>query len=143
MIIIGCDHGGFELKNKLKEYLLQRGEKVLDVGAEVYDELDDFSYFAKLVANNMKSNGCRGIAICGSGVGMCIALNRYKGIYAVNGIDHEKVALSRKHNNINALALGGRMVSFEDARKMVDAFLETEFLGGKYQKRIDDIDLMG
>ena len=143
MIVIGCDHGGFELKNKIKDYLVDLDEIVLDVGALELDELDDFSTYARLIAKSMKKENAKAIAICGSGVGMCIALNRYEGIYAVNGIDSEKVKLARQHNNINALCLGGRMVSYKDAEKMVKAFLETEFLGGKYQKRIDDIDNMG
>ena len=143
MIIVGCDHGGFELKNKIKDYLVDLDEIVLDVGALELDELDDFSTYARLIAKSMKKENAKAIAICGSGVGMCIALNRYEGIYAANGIDSEKVKLARQHNNINALCLGGRMVSYKDAEKMVKAFLETEFLGGKYQKRIDDIDNMG
>lgn len=143
MIVIGCDHGGFELKNIIKDYLVDLDEIVLDVGALEFDELDDFSTYAKLIAENMKNENAKGIAICGSGVGMCIALNKFKGIYAVNGIDEEKVKLSREHNNVNALCLGGRMVEVDSAKKMVKAFLETEFLGGKYQKRIDDIDNMG
>lgn len=143
MIVIGCDHGGLELKNKIKDYLVDLDEIVLDVGAFEFDELDDFSTYAKLIAENMKEEGAKGIAICGSGVGMCIALNKFKGIYAVNGIDAEKVGLARQHNNVNALCLGGRMVDEKEAEKMVKAFLDTEFLGGKYQKRIDDIDNMG
>ena len=143
MIVIGCDHGGFELKNIIKDYLVDLDEIVLDVGALEFDELDDFSTYAKLIAENMKNENAKGIAICGSGVGMCIALNKFKGIYAVNGIDEEKVKLSREHNNVNALCLGGRMVEVDSAKKMVKAFLETEFLGGKYQKRIDDIDNIG
>lgn len=142
MIVVGCDHGGLELKNKIKDYLVDLDEVVLDVGAFELDELDDFSTYAKLIAKAMKKESVKGIAICGSGVGMCIALNKVKGIYAVNGIDDKKVALARQHNNVNALCLGGRMVSCEDAIKMVEAFLKTEFLGGKYQKRIDDIDNM-
>ena len=140
MVVIGCDHGGLELKNKIKDYLVDLDEIVLDVGAFEFDELDDFSTYAKLIAESMKEEKAKGIAICGSGVGMCIALNKVKGIYAVNGIDSDKVSLARQHNNVNALCLGGRMVSFEDASKMVESFLKTEFLGGKYQKRIDDID---
>ena len=143
MIVIGCDHGGFELKNMIKDYLVDLDEMVLDVGAFEIDDLDDFSTYAKLVAKNMKEENAKGIAICGSGVGMCIALNKFKGIYAVNGIDEEKVKLAREHNNVNALCLGGRMVEVDSAKKMVKAFLDTEFLGGKYQKRIDDIDNMG
>lgn len=143
MIVIGCDHGGFELKNIIKDYLVDLDEMVLDVGAFEIDNLDDFSTYAKLVAENMKEENAKGIAICGSGVGMCIALNKFKGIYAVNGIDEEKVKLAREHNNVNALCFGGRMVEVDSAKKMVKAFLDTEFLGGKYQKRIDDIDNMG
>ena len=142
-VAIGCDHGGFELKNIIKDYLVDLDEMVLDVGAFEIDNLDDFSTYAKLVAENMKEENAKGIAICGSGVGMCIALNKFKGIYAVNGIDEEKVKLAREHNNVNALCLGGRMVEVDSAKKMVKAFLDTEFLGGKYQKRIDDIDNMG
>ena len=141
MIILGCDHGGFDLKEYLKSYLQKTGHDIVDVGAFSVDPLDDFPKYAKIMAKTF--NDCpdsQVIAICGSGVGMSIALNRNKGIYCVLGYDESQVAKAREHNNANALALGGRTISKIKARKLVDAFLNTKFLHGKYEKRMKELD---
>lgn len=142
MIIIGSDHGGLELKNYIKQYLLDKGYQLQDIGAKNLDPLDDFSYYGKLVATQVakdtKNN--KGIFLCGSGVGACIVCNRQKGCYAANCHSVEQVVLSRQHNNLNILNLGGRFIDKDLAIKMVDAFLNTDFLGGKYQDRLEDID---
>ncbi len=142
MIIIGSDHGGWELKNYIKLYLLDNGYQLVDVGAETLDPEDDFSYYGKLLVNKMQQDleNNKGIFICGSGVGACIVCNRHKGIYAANCTNVDQVKLARNHNNLNVLNLGGRFVSQQDAIDMVKAFLDTEFFGGKYLRRCQDLD---
>lgn len=143
MIILGADHGGFELKEKVKAFLQKEySEPIVDIGAFNVDNNDDFSYFAKCILKCFDDDKtARVIAFCGSGVGMSIALNKHKNVFCAVGYKKNQVELARKHNNINALALGGRVTSFCNAKKMVRAFLQTEFLGGKYQKRMKEIDL--
>ena len=142
MIILGADHAGFELKETLKNYLQELNEDILDVGAYKVDSEDDFSTFVKLMAKSFKDYpDSQIIAVCGSGVGMNIGLNKQKGVFCCLGHNVEEVVKSREHNNINALALGGRTTEVENAKQMVKAFLTTKHLGGKYTKRMTDIDL--
>ena len=142
MIILGADHAGFDLKEELKNYLQELNEDILDVGAYKVDSEDDFSSFVKLMAKSFKDYpDSQIIAVCGSGVGMNIGLNKQKGIFCCLGHSTEEVSKAREHNNINALALGGRTTELENAKQMVKAFLTTEHLGGKYTKRMTDIDL--
>lgn len=140
MIILASDHGGYELKEKLKNYLAKNYD-VVDVGAFVYDDKDDYPKYAKLAMQRMveSKNACA-IILCGSGVGMNIACNRYKGIYAVVGTSTEQVRLARQHNNVNVLNLGGRNISFAKAKKLIEIFLNTKFDGGRHEKRLNSID---
>lgn len=167
MIILGADHGGFELKEKIKEKLCKENYSVVDVGAFEIDSEDDFSKFVKLMCNafdnatkenlscekspknneNLGKNNeekakiedVRIIAFCGSGVGVSIGLNKHRNIFCAVGHSKEEVEKARLHNGINALALGGRVTTLEDAEKMVDVFLSTKSLGGKYVRRMQEI----
>ena len=164
MIILGADHGGFELKERIKQKLCSENYSVVDVGAFEIDSEDDFSKFVKLMCNafdnatsgnlssqeshenlsenneeNAKIEDVRIIAFCGSGVGVSIGLNKHKNIFCAVGHSKEEVEKARLHNGINALALGGRVTTFEDAEKMVDVFLSTKSLGGKYARRMQEI----
>ena len=142
MIIIGSDHAGYELKEQIKTYLQEINCSILDVGAYKLDPEDDFSQFVNLMAKSFQQNPkAQIIAVCGSGVGMNIGLNKQKGLFSALGHSVEEIIKAREHNNINALALGGRTTSFENAKQMIDAFLNTKHLGGKYLKRMKDIDL--
>ncbi len=142
MIIIGADHGGYELKEKVKGFLQREySEPIVDIGAFKLDENDDFSHFAKSILKCFDDDKtARIIAICGSGVGMNIALNKHKGVFCAVGYNKKQINKARQHNNINAIALGGRVTKFGLAKKMIKVFLETEFLGGKYEKRMKEID---
>lgn len=141
MIILGADHAGFELKENIKNYLIEQNEDIVDVGAFKVDQEDDFSTFVKLISKAfLNNNQVKIIACCGSGVGMNIGLNKIKGVFSCLGHSVEEVKKAREHNNINALALGGRTTTFNLAKKMVEAFLTTEHLGGKYTKRMEEID---
>jgi len=141
-IIIGCDHAGYELKEQIKKYLTFKNFTIADVGACNLDPSDDFSKFVKLMrAQFNKDNNSKIIAICGTGIGMSIGLNKTKNVFSIVGHSPEEVAKAREHNNINALCLGGRTTRYDDAVKMIDQFLSVQHLGGKYQKRMEDIDL--
>lgn len=141
MIILGSDHAGFELKEKIKQYLMELDENIVDVGAFCVDPEDDFSYYVSLMAKaNDKNKNTKIIAVCGSGVGMCIGLNKQKNVFCVLGHNEEEVKLAREHNDVNALALAGRKTSFEEAKLIINAFLSTKHLGGKYAKRMASLE---
>ena len=141
MIILGADHAGYELKEEIKKYLIEQNEDIVDVGAFKIDNEDNFSSFVKLMSKAFEDNkNAKIIACCGSGVGMNIGLNKIRNVFCCLGHGVEEVAKAREHNNINALALGGRTTQFDLALKMVETFLSTEHLGGKYTKRMEEVD---
>lgn len=137
---IASDHGGFELKEYLKEYLKKSGIEVSDFGTNSEEPVDYPIYgerCARAVANGEVE---RGVVCCGTGIGISIAANKVKGIRCALCTDENMARLSRQHNNANMLALGGRTTSNEEAKKILDAWLITEFEGGRHQRRIDMID---
>ncbi len=141
MIIFGADHAGFELKEYLKTYLYNQGYEIYDAGAFELNPEDAFSDIVPKVIKVMQENeDSKAVVICGSGVGVCIASNRYKGVYACNCHSVEEVIKAREHNNINVLNLGGRVISKLKAKKILEAFLVTDCLGGKYLDRMHDTD---
>ncbi len=143
MIYLLCDHAGFELKEYVKNKLCKEQRNIVDIGAYKQDESDDFSSFVGILKNTFDpaKKEDKIIALCGSGVGMCIGLNKIKGVRCVLGHSVEEVKLARAHNDVNALSLGGRVTSKISAGKMVEAFLGTNTLGGKYKKRMDEIEI--
>ena len=143
MIILGADHGGFEMKEKIKEYFASKNIEFFDNGSYENDDLDNFPEIAIPLAKKV-ANGeyDKGILVCGSGVGVCMAANRIKGVRAVNAYSDEVAKLSRQHNNSNVLCLGGRLISEENAKNIIETWLNTEFLGGKYQVRNEMLDNM-
>ncbi len=139
-IVIGCDHAAFEMKEKLKAYLLQRGESVEDVGPHSAESVD-YPDYGKKVAQ-MVSNGrfARGILLCGTGLGMSMVANRFPGVRAALCHDLFGATMSRKHNDANVLVLGGRVTGETLAEEIVKVWLETPFEGGRHQKRLDLFD---
>ena len=138
-IVIGCDHGGFELKTHVIKYLKEQGIELFDFGTYTEDSCDypDVAEkVAKAVANGEYE---KGILICGTGIGISIAANKVDGIRAALCGDVYSAKMTRKHNDANILALGGRVVSIEKGLKLVDIFLNTPFEGGRHQQRIDMI----
>ena len=126
MIYLGCDHGGFALKEKLLQYLQTHGQQVTDCGSTVYDAEDDFTTCIQPVVTGVLAHpNHRGILICGSGVGMSIAANHVPGIRAALATNVDYARLARQHNHANVLCLGGRFTDFDTARAMVDVFLST------------------
>ena len=136
---LGADHGGYELKEKIKKYLNEKGYELKDYGTFSKDSVD-YPDFAKLVAEGVvnKEVDC-GMIFCGTGIGISIAANKVKGIRCANLSDTYSAAKSVEHNNCNMIALGGRTVGEEIAYTIVDAYLSAKFEGGRHQKRVDKI----
>ncbi len=139
-ISMGADHGGFELKEFLKDYLTKKGFEIIDRGTNS-EESVDYPDFAKLVAKDILDNKAeKGVVICGTGIGISISANRFKGIRAALVHSKEYAKLSREHNDANVLALGGRFTTKEDAKTFADIFFSTEFEGGRHLRRINKMD---
>lgn len=139
MIVIGSDHGGFELKTHIKKYLADNNIEYKDVGC-FNEESVDYPDIAKALCGEITSgNAERGILICGTGIGISIAANKIDGIRAAVCTDEYCARMCRHHNNANVLCLGGRVVGRELAMSIVDVYLNEEFDGGRHQTRIDKI----
>jgi len=136
-IAIGCDHAGPELKKAISDFLISSGYEVNDFGTNNLDSVDYPDYAKSVAQSIMKSESDLGILICGTGIGISIAANRFKEIRAANCCTVEMAELSRQHNNANVLVLGARIIDKDTAINCVKTFLDTEFEGGRHQKRID------
>ena len=135
-IVIGADHVGFELKETIKDVLLQRDYSVIDVGCSSVDSVD-YPDFSDQVVSHIVNGTCnKGILICGTGIGMSIAANRDKRIRAANVHNLFTARMSREHNNANILCLGARVLETDLALEIVSVWLNTEFSGGRHQIRI-------
>ena len=138
MIILASDHAGYELKEYLKQYFTKRNIDFIDAGAIKYDENDDYPDIIKPATKQvLKDTNNRGIFICGSGVGVSMVANRTKGIRAVLASDTQTAEMARLHNNANVLCLGARTICKRRATNIINTFLNTNFLGGKHQRRIN------
>ena len=138
MIVLACDHGGYELKEYLKQYFTKHKIEFLDAGASTYQPDDEYPVIAKnAVKHVLKNESNKGIFICGSGVGISMVANRHKGIRCVLAYSPQIAEMSRRHNNANVLALGGRYITRAMALKMVKIFLSTPFEGGRHVKRLE------
>lgn len=138
MIILCADHAGFDLKEYIKKFLDKNSIEYLDCGAFEYDKDDDYpDMVAKAVPNVLENEDNAGIFVCGSGVGMSMSANRYKGIRAVLANDYATAFLARKDEDSNVLCIGSRIVSKKMAQKIIKVFFSTEFEGGRHQRRID------
>lgn len=134
-IVIGSDHAGFKLKEIIKGFLIRKRSNIIDVGVYCTKPVD-YPDIARKVANIVKmKEGSRGILICGSGTGMCIAANRFKGIRASVGYDTYSAKMSRKDNDANVLCLSGRKINTKKQLKIVDVWLKSGFSGSKRHKR--------
>ncbi|MEN3026816.1 MAG: ribose 5-phosphate isomerase B [Chlorobiota bacterium] len=138
-IAIASDHAGFVYKERLRGLLQQAGDEVQDYGA-YSEESSDYPDFAILAARAVaRGEADYGILICGSGIGMSIVANKVPGVRAANCCTEEMARLSRQHNNANVLALGARLIPFEQAWRIVQVFLETPFEGGRHERRVGKI----
>lgn len=139
MIALGADHGGFNLKEAIKKYLDEKNIKYVDYGC-YSEESVDYAVFAKKVADDVSNGKCeKGILCCGTGIGISIAANKVKGIRAAVVTNEFCAEMTRRHNDANILALGGRVISEEEAVRFTDIFLNTEFEGGRHERRVGQI----
>lgn len=136
---IGCDHGGFEMKEELKKRLEAAGHTVVDKGIESLREVD-YPDVAKATAEGVTAGeyGCA-VLVCGTGIGMSIAANKVPGIRAALITDTFSARMAKEHNNANIVTLGARTVGIELAWELVNAYLGAELLGGKHQVRVEKI----
>ncbi|NLY71622.1 MAG: ribose 5-phosphate isomerase B [Clostridiales bacterium] len=139
-LALASDHGGYALKEAIKKHLENRDIEIIDLGTDSEDSVD-YPIFGKKCAEMVASGQAdRGIVFCGTGIGISIAANRYKGIRCALATNTFMAEMSRKHNNSNMLALGGRVLGLEEAKEIVDIWMDTEFEGGRHQRRIDMLD---
>jgi len=136
---IGGDHAGYEYKTKLISYLKQLGYDVTDFGPRSTDSVDYPDYIHPMAAKIESGELACGIAICGSGNGVCMTANKHQGIRAALTWNKELAALARQHNDANIICLPSRFVDYTAAEEMARIFLETDFEGGRHQKRVDKI----
>jgi ribose 5-phosphate isomerase B len=135
-IVIGSDHAGFALKEKLKKHLQEHGFAVEDIGTHAETSVD-YPRFAHEVASAVAQGRFeRGVLVCGTGIGVSIAANRHRGVRAALVHDETTARLSREHNDANVLALGGRTTDHELALRLLDIWLETPFAGGRHGLRV-------
>ncbi len=139
-IALGSDHAGFELKNDLIVYLVEKGYELADMGPDSADSVDYPDYAHKVATTVTDGSACCGILICGSGNGVCITANKHKGVRAALCWEPEISGLAKQHNNANVICLPARFISQEKAFAIVDAYLNMEFEGGRHATRVDKIE---
>lgn len=138
-ISIACDHGAFELKERLKAHLLEQGHEVADCGTDSTDSCD-YPDFAQAAARLVAEGRCeRGVVLCTTGIGVSIAANKVKGVRCA--LCHEALSaeMTRRHNDANMLAMGAGVTGGNLAERILDVFLSTEFEGGRHQRRVDKV----
>ncbi|MBQ3033948.1 MAG: ribose 5-phosphate isomerase B [Deferribacterales bacterium] len=139
-IAIGSDHAGFSLKQTIIDYLTDKGIQVDDCGTYSEESTDYPDYAAKVAKTVVSDDSYAGILICGTGIGISIAANRFKGVRAALCHDSFTAAMSRKHNNANILAMGAKVVSWEIAKEIIDIWLSEEYEGGRHERRLEKIE---
>ena len=138
-IALASDHAGVSLKAALAEHLAAAGHEVADLGPTSTDSVDYPDYGKKLADHVAAGEAERGIAICGSGIGISVAVNRNPACRCARVDEPLSAALARQHNDANVIALGERLVGIDMAKAIVEAFLTTEFEGGRHQRRVDKL----
>ena len=139
-IAMASDHGGLQLKKQIVNYLTESGHEVEDFGTYTVDSCD-YPDFGKQAAKAVASGQCeRGIVVCTTGIGMSMVANKCKGVRCALCTSVDMATMTRKHNNANVLALGQKYVTFKLAKSIVDAFLSTEFEGGRHEIRVSKIE---
>jgi ribose 5-phosphate isomerase B len=140
-IAIASDHAGLEIKDKICEFVAKKGYEVMDFGTNSSESVD-YPLFADKVAESiLNKQADLGILVCGTGIGISIRANRHKGIRAALLYSDEVAEMTKKHNNANVIVFGGRTMDEKDIFKRIDIFLNTNFEGGRHQKRIDMLDM--
>lgn len=139
MIVLAYDHGAYEMFQKIKKYLETNNIEYREFASPIYDGLDNFTVFSR-EANKLVKAGNIGIYGCRSGIGMSMASNRCKGVRGALCIEPIFAEMSRKHNDANVCILPCDYICYRRAIRIINTFLNTEFLGGKYQKRVEELD---
>ena len=138
-LCIASDHAGYDLKEFIKENLIKKGISIIDLGPNTNTSVD-YPDFAKKVSKRVKfKKSDIGMLVCGSGTGMAISANKFKGVRAVVGYNATSTRLSRQHNNANILALGSRLTKKKIVLKIISIFLNTKFEGGRHLRRVKKI----
>ena len=138
-VILASDHAGFRLKEEIKKFLIKKRKKILDLGTKNTNSVD-YPDYAHLLSKKMKRNKNQlGILVCGSGTGMSMAANKHKNIRAALCYNIKSAKLSRSHNNANVMTIGSRLIKKKVALQCVNAFLKTDFDGGRHTRRVKKI----
>jgi ribose 5-phosphate isomerase B len=138
-IVLTADHAGVDLKDVLAGWLKEAGHEVLDLGTNSHESVD-YPCFGALLAEALADGRAeRGITVCGSGIGVAIAANRNPACRCAQVAEPLSATLARQHNDANAIALGARLIGEEMAKACVTAFLDSDFLGGRHQRRVDQL----
>lgn len=140
MIVLAYDHGAYDMFQKIKRYLSEKNLDFIEFCSKEIDPLDNFTHFGKM-ANSEVLKGNIGIYGCRSGIGMSMVSNRQKGIRGALCLNEKFAEMSRLHNDANVCIIPCDYISFRSVKKIVDKFLSTQFLGGKYQKRVEELDV--
>ncbi|OGC77786.1 MAG: ribose 5-phosphate isomerase B [candidate division Zixibacteria bacterium RBG_16_50_21] len=138
-VALGADHAGYELKEKVKKYLSSKGVETIDMGTNSTESVDypDFATQVALMVSKREADW--GVLVCKSGIGMSIAANKIAGVRAALSHTVEDAQLARGHNDANVLALSGAFTTEEEAKKIIDTWLETKFEGGRHERRVSKI----
>ena len=139
MIAIGCDHGGFALKEAVKKHLEEKGIEIKDFGCYSPESVDYAVHAAKVAHCVADGEAEYGILVCSTGIGISMAANKVKGIRAALCCDTHAAEMTRRHNNANILCMGGLVISEQTGLDIVDTFLSFEFEGGRHQRRVDQL----
>lgn len=139
-LVVASDHAGFALKEHVRRTLEEAGHEVVDVGATSEASVDYPPFGAKAARMVAEGEAERGVLVCGSGNGVMLAANNVPGVRAVNAHDRDEAVMARRHNGINVLTLAGRRLADAYADEIVEAFLATDFDGGRHQRRLDELD---
>ena len=140
IISLGADHAGFSVKEKIREHLEIKGYTILDKGTHSRNSVD-YPEFGHMVGNSVKSGeSTKGIVVCGSGIGICMAANKIEGIRAALCTSTQHAQMSRLHNDANVLAIGSRMTDYDLIIEIIDTWLSIEFEGGRHLRRVNKIE---
>ena len=141
-IVMGCDHAGLNLKEEVKKHLADQGHEIDDKGVHTPESTDYPDWAAQVAKAVAAGEADFGVLVCGSGIGMSITANRFKGVRAVLAPTMEHAKLGRQHNNGNVLCMGERLTPLDEALAITDTFLSTEFEGGRHERRVQKIDTL-
>jgi len=140
---IGADHAGIDIKAYVKELFEARGHEVIDLGPNTKDRVDYPDFAAKVCENVLENEGSKGILICGSGIGMSMAANKFDGIRAALCHNEYSAKMAREHNDANVICLGERVSGYGMVEAIVDAWNEASFEGGRHEGRVEKINALG